>query len=260
MIRIALVSYFNTRPFMDGLQHAFEAEELQLQEVPPSECALRLQEGKCEMALVPVGALSDFHGISVMKDHCLGADGRVDSVFLFSQVPVQEAESLVLDPHSRSSNGLAAVLLKEYWDRELPMVQPKGERFSQIQGKACGVAIGDKAFALKDQFPYVYDLAEIWKRYSGLPFVFAVWAYKADAVAPGMVERVRKALEWGRNHRHQSAQRWALTYGYQLEDAVNYLTNSISYEFDSAKHEAMKKYFHLLQEIHSQVPQSASQP
>jgi hypothetical protein len=74
------------------------------------------------------------------------------------------------------------------------------------------------------------------------------------------VERVRKALEWGRNHRQQSAQRWAAIYGYQLEDAVNYLTNSISYEFDSAKHEAMKKYFHLLQDVHTKVAMSTSQP
>jgi chorismate dehydratase len=249
MIRIALVSYFNTRPFIDGLQQCFKEGELQLHEVPPSECAVQLQNGNCDIALVPVGALSDFQGISVMKDHCLGADGKVDSVFLFSHVPVRQAETLILDPHSRSSNGLAAVLLKEYWERELPQVQPKGERFSQIQGTACGVAIGDKAFAMKDQFPYVYDLAEIWKRYSGLPFVFAVWAYREDTISTESLERVRAALEWGRVNRQQSAHKWAATYGYQLEDAANYLMNSISYEFDSAKHEAMKKYFYLLQEV-----------
>lgn len=250
MIRIALVSYFNTRPFMDGLQHWFQEDELTLHEVPPAECAIALREGRCDMALVPVGALSDFEGITVMKDHCLGADGKVDSVFLFSHVPVSQAESMVLDPHSRSSNGLAAVLLQEYWERDLPMVMPTtGERFSHISGKACGVAIGDRAFALKDRFPYVYDLAEIWKRYSGLPFVFAVWAYRAGAIRAELLERVRVALEWGRMHRHQSAQNWAAAYHYDLEDAVHYLTQSISYEFDSAKHEAMKKYFYLLQDV-----------
>jgi chorismate dehydratase len=254
MIRVALVSYFNTRPFTDGLQRWFGEDELTLTEVPPSECAAQLKAGLCDMALMPVGALSDFEGVSIMKDHCLGADGKVDSVFLFSHVPVMEATTLVLDPHSRSSNGLAAVLMKEYWEREIPVVQPSGERFSQIKGTVCGVAIGDKAFAEKENYPYVYDLAEIWKRYSGLPFVFAVWAYRPEALNDGMLERVRIALEWGRVNRQKSAVKWAANYGYETEDAVNYLMNSISYEFDSAKHEAMKKYFYLLQNV------AASQP
>jgi chorismate dehydratase len=249
MIRVALVSYFNTRPFTDGLQHWFGEDELTLTEVPPSECAAQLKAGLCDMALMPVGALVDFEGITLMKDHCLGADGKVDSVFLFSHVPVKQATALVLDPHSRSSNGLAAVLMNEYWNREIPVILPEGERFSQIQGTVCGVAIGDKAFAAKDQYPYVYDLAEVWKRYSGLPFVFAVWAYRPDALSSSVLERLRSALDWGRVHRQKSAKKWAEHYGYTLEDAENYLLNSISYEFDSEKHEAMKKYFHLLQNL-----------
>lgn len=255
MIRIALVSYFNTRPFIDGLLHHFRSDELELTEVPPSECAQALKAGKCDLALIPVGSLGDFEGVSIMKDHCLGADGKVDSVFLFSHVPVRQAESIVLDPHSRSSNGLAAVLLREYWEREMPIVIPTGgERFSQIQGTACGVAIGDKAFAQKHQFPYVYDLAEIWKRYSGLPFVFAVWAFRAEKITPSDLDRVRQALEWGRIHRKDSARKWAATYGYEPEDAENYLMQSISYEFDSAKHEAMKKYFYLLEQVALTIP------
>ena len=248
MIRIALVSYFNTRPFIDGLNHWFGQDELLLKEVPPSVCADELRQGACDIALLPVGALTDFEGISVMKDHCIGADGRVDSVFLFSQVPIGEATAMVLDPHSRSSNGLATVLLREYWQRDIPQLQPMGDRFSQITGTVCGVGIGDKAFALRETFPYVYDLAEVWKRFTGLPFVFAVWAYRAGAVSDGQLDRLRMALEWGRVHRQKSAQRWGSTYGYLGVDAEHYIMNCISYEFDSAKHEAMKKYFGLLQQ------------
>jgi chorismate dehydratase len=248
MIRIALVSYFNTRPFIDGLQHWFGEDELEIKEVPPSACAEALRLGLCDMALMPVGGLIDFTGITVMKDHCIGADGAVDSVFLFSHVPIQHATAMVMDPHSRSSNGLASVLLREYWNHDIPKIEPVGERFAQIQGSVCGVGIGDKAFAMKATFPHVYDLAEVWKRFTGLPFVFAVWAYRADALEPAQLERLRMALEWGRANRQKSALRWAATYGYSVEDGQHYLMRSISYEFDSAKHEAMKKYFGLLQQ------------
>jgi chorismate dehydratase len=248
MIRIALVSYFNTRPFIDGLNHWFGQDELQISELAPSDCAEALKRGDCEMALLPVGALADFKDILVMKDHCIGADGRVDSVFLFSHVPIGQATAMVLDPHSRSSNGLASVLLREYWQRDIPKIASTGDRFSQITGAVCGVGIGDKAFAMKDQFPYVYDLAEVWKRFSGLPFVFAVWAYRPTSISAAVLERLRMALEWGRVHRQRSAQRWGDTYGYRAIDAEHYIMNCISYEFDSAKHEAMKKYFGLLQQ------------
>jgi chorismate dehydratase len=255
MIRIALVSYFNTRPFIDGLQRWFGEDELVLNEVPPSICADELKQGNCDIALLPVGALADFEGIKVMKDHCIGADGKVDSVFLFSHVPIRQATAMVLDPHSRSSNGLANVLLREYWGREMPQLEPHGERFSQIQGSVCGVGIGDKAFAMKHTFPYVYDLADVWKRYTGLPFVFAVWAYRPGALDEAQLERIRMALEWGRLNRQRSALKWGSDYGYTPQEAEAYLMASISYEFDSAKHEAMKKYFGLLQQASAAAQQ-----
>jgi hypothetical protein len=62
------------------------------------------------------------------------------------------------------------------------------------------------------------------------------------------LERLRMALEWGRVNRQKSAQKWGLKYGYQAGDAEHYIMNCISYEFDSAKHEAMKKYFGLLRQ------------
>jgi chorismate dehydratase len=249
MIRIALVSYFNTRPFIDGLHHWFGEDEMEIHEVPPAQCAAELREGNCDFALLPVGSLVDFTGLTLLKDHCIGADGHVDSVFVFSHVPIEEVEALVLDPHSRTSNGLAAVLLKEHWNKDVKMVKPQGERFSQVEGKTCGVAIGDKAYAMRSQFPYTYDLAEAWKRFTGLPFVFAVWAFREGTLAGPEIERLRTALEWGRKNRKQSAAKWGVDYGYTPEEAENYLLRSISFEFDSAKHEAMKKFFGLLKHV-----------
>lgn len=51
------------------MQHWFGEDQLSLSEVPPSECATQLKAGLCDMALMPVGALSDFDGTSIMKDH-----------------------------------------------------------------------------------------------------------------------------------------------------------------------------------------------
>ena len=90
---------------------------------------------------------------------------------------------------------------------------------------------------------------------TGLPFVFAVWAYRKEALVDGQLERIRMVLEWGRINRQKSALKWGASYGYTPPQAESYLLNSISFEFDSAKHEAMKKYFGLLQQMNQSKPQ-----
>lgn len=246
MIRTALVSYINTRPFIDGLEQHFSPDELDLQLLPPSACSAALATGQADLALTPVGGLVTMQGVEVMKDYCIGADGAVDSVFLFAQRPLAEIETLVLDPHSRSSNALARVLLQHHWQVAVQVIPPGERHFEMIRDRVAGVAIGDAAYKLRSQYAYVYDLSAAWKAWTGLPFVFAVWAYRPDKVAPALLNRVRLALADGLSQRAATAKRWASAYGYTEQDAYHYLTESISYELDAAKHAAFELFFHHL--------------
>ena len=253
MLRIALVSYLNTRPFTDGLASVFSPNEIELQLLPPAECATALRNGKCDMALIPSGSLIDFDRIRLMKDHCIGANGAVDSVFIFAQQPIETCDHLLLDVHSRTSNGLAQILLKSWWKHRLIVEQPLARDFSQITGSTAGVAIGDSAYKIKAEYAYVYDLAQVWKDWTGLPFVFAVWAYAADRVSEEQLKLVRQGLEEGRNTRKKSARRWASTYGYTVKQAKHYLKHSISYEMDAEKHAAFHTYFEALLALEKQA-------
>jgi chorismate dehydratase len=253
MTRIALVSYMNTRPFMDGLEHFFSPEELSLELLPPAQCATALADGTCAMALTPVGSLTDFEGVTLLKDYCIGAEGAVDSVFLFSQVPVEQTTRLVLDPHSRSSNALARVLYKELWKRDPEILAPADRGGEHVQGTTAAVLIGDLAYAQRGNYPYVYDLAGEWKRLTGLPFVFAVWVYRQDLIDPALLERIREALAWGHAHRADTALKWAHHYGYTPEAATQYLCHSIRYEMDAPKHVALERYFDSLMALPSKL-------
>lgn len=245
----ALVSYINTRPYIDGLRKFFSPEELVLNLLPPADCVPELLEGRCELALIPVGALLDFQDLGLMKDHCIGADGPVDSVFLFSQTPVSEIEEVVLDSHSRTSNGLTRVLMARHWKRDVPFRLPQKRSFEEIKGKTAGVVIGDKAYKIRDQFKHVYDLSAAWKEYTGLPFVFAVWAYRPESLGEETLEKVRQALEWGRRHREAAAEKWAPEFGYTPAQARRYLCESIQYALDAPKHAALHRYFSELKEL-----------
>lgn len=240
---LALVSYINTRPFIDGLNHEFSQGELDLHLLPPAECATALADGRAQMALLPVGSLQDFQGLKLLNDYCIGADGPVNSVFMFSEVPVEQIEHVWLDRHSRTSNGLTRLLMKDWWRREVTFELPETRPFDLIKGTSAGVAIGDQAYRLRNKYPFVYDLSGEWKQATGLPFVFAVWAYRPGEWSDTTLNRIEQALAWGHSHRKQAAANWAEHFGYSLEAAEQYLTQSISFEMDAAKHEALRRYF-----------------
>lgn len=247
--RLALVSYLNTKPFIEGLDHFFSSEELDLRLLPPSDCPRELAAGNCEMALIPVGSLLDFEDLTILNDHCIGADGPVDSVYLFSKVPVSEVETVLFDCHSRTSNGLTRILMEKFWKRNVTFQMPAVRDFDLIQGTTAGVAIGDVAYKIKGHFPYVYDLSEEWENYTRLPFVFAVWAYRKDHWTVAEVDRINQALTWGREHRKEAALKWGDEFGYSPKEAERYLCESIKYKLDGPKHQALERYIRELKEL-----------
>ncbi len=102
--------------------------------------------------------------------------------------------------------------------------------------------IGDKVFAHENQFKYSYDLAEQWINFTGLPFVFAVWASTAP-LPEGFTEAFDKALAFGAGHIAES-----LTgpLPCSRETAIDYLNNNISYSLDTAKQKGLHKFYELL--------------
>lgn len=242
---ISLVSYINTRPFLDGLERFLSPTEIELHLLPPSACAQHFQEGKSALSLLPVGALGDLQQVNLLPEYCIGAEGKVDSVFLFSQQPIEKIQRVVLDSHSRSSNLLTQVLLRHHWKKSVEILPSQRGHFDLIKGTTAGVVIGDRAIYLRDQYAYVYDLAEEWQQMTLLPFVFAVWAYDPQRVAPALLDRVREALGWGVAHAAQSAEKWAEHYHMPLDYARQYLTEYISYTFDADKHRALEVFWNL---------------
>jgi chorismate dehydratase len=183
---------------------------------------------------------------TVQNRFCIGARGKVDSVFVLSDVPIDRAEALMLDGDSRTSN-LLARLLAEHWWGIRPAILPPG---TPRTGADCAVvAIGDKAVPLKDKFRYGYDLAAEWAAFTAakhggaMPFVFAVWVHRA--VESRWLERWYAALEDGVAGAAQSAKRWAGFYDMAPEKAEYYLTQSIDYLFDEPKQRALSLFLEL---------------
>ncbi|MEL6805707.1 MAG: menaquinone biosynthesis protein, partial [Bacteroidota bacterium] len=236
-----------------GLGQIFSKDEARLHLMPPADCATYLAEGKCQLSLMPIGALSLFDRAAILPNYCIGAEGAVESVYIFSQRPIQELDTLILDRHSRTSNGLARILLEHHWGKRLNLVQAEQKHFHLIEGTTGGVVIGDHAIRIREQYAYTYDLAEYWQLMTGLPFVFAVWVYRPGELTGIDKQRLNVAFRTGVRQRRETAERWAVPFDIPLDFARHYLENCIDYQFDSGKHRALNLYQDLLVKLSAPV-------
>lgn len=173
---MAAVSYLNTKPLLYGIKKHPILDKIELIEDYPSKIAQMLIDDEVDIGLIPVAATRKLKQWNIAGDYCIGSDGPVASVCIFSQVPIEQIDRVYLDYQSRTSVNLAKILLKEYWKKNVELIDATGEDFRQeIKGTTAGVVIGDRALQQRLQSEFIYDLGEAWKLYTGLPFVFAAW-------------------------------------------------------------------------------------
>jgi chorismate dehydratase len=240
-LKLAAVSYLNTKPFLAGLAQSPLSDLFDIQLAVPSECANLFESGEVDIALVPVASLLHLSDYQQMTRFCIGADGKVDSVYLFAQHPATSIQSLYLDSHSNTSNNLARLLFDQHWQTPVITLGHLSE-MAQIDGPTAGVVIGDKAVLLKDRFRYCYDLAYEWKLLTGLPFVFAVWVYRPATVSMNIVESLEAAFGNGLAQTEAVARKWAGHFNMSFDKALHYLTQSIQYQFSDDTASALALY------------------
>lgn len=168
-VKVSAVSYTNTKPFIYGLQHSEVLNQIDLSLDVPADCAAKLIENRVDIGLIPVAAIPLVPNAQIIGSFCIGSVGAVNSVFIFSNEPINEIKTLKLDPQSRTSNNLARVLLKNHFNVDVQLVT------DQSVGTDALVLIGDRTFGRKEEFKYVYDMGEEWMKFTGLPFMYAAW-------------------------------------------------------------------------------------
>jgi chorismate dehydratase len=237
-IKISAVSYLNTKPFLWGINKTGIIEKfgLEINTDLPSECARKLLNGEADIGLVPVAVLPDLKDYQIISDYCIGADGPVNTVMLYSQVPLNQIDKIYLDYQSRSSVTLVRVLAKEYW-KIMPEFIPASQGFeTQIKGRNAGVVIGDRTFSMNGNFPFEWDLAAEWKKMTGLPFVFACWVAN-QKLPDDFIAAFNDALKMGLENISEVTA--------NLDDKEmlqEYFTRYISYNFDQEKKKALELF------------------
>ncbi len=236
-VRVSAVSYTNTLPFIYGIQHSPVISRIELSLDVPSSCAHKLIHNEADLGIVPVAALLEIPHAEIVSEYCLGASGAVNSVFIFSKKPIEEIRSLRLDGQSRTSNGLAQILLRDYWNREVRVVT-EGEADAFVE-------IGDRTFGKQHTHPYAYDLSEYWQKLTGLPFAFAAWVANKP-LKVSFIESFNEALAYGLAQREILIDRLPKRLDF---DYRHYLMTSIDYRYDEGKKKAVTEFLKLMKTL-----------
>ena len=254
-IKISAVSYLNTLPFLYGIKKSQIIDKIDFEQDIPSVCASKLLENKVDIALVPVAVIPLLKNPFIISDYCIGAEGAVNTVLLLSDVPLQKIKSVYLDYQSRTSVNLIKILAEKFWKIKLRWINAEKGYEQDIKGDTAGLIIGDRTFHIRNRYKYVFDLAEEWQKYSGLPFVFAVWTANKPVDAD-FINEFNQALSFGINNLQQVSKEYYTNFPESEIDLHKYFTRFISYRFDQKKKQAMKLFFKELSLI-GLLPESA---
>lgn len=242
--KISAVSYANTYPFLYGLKKNHIINEIDLFLDYPSVCAEKLINNQIDIGLVPVAILPQLKEHYIISDYCIGAVGKVKSVLLLSDVPLNEIKTILLDYQSKTSINLTKVLAKNYWNIQ-PHFKTTTTGFeTTINQTTAGVIIGDRTFNLSKKYNFEYDLAEEWGKFTGLPFVFACWVANKK-IESTFINQFNEAIGIGIKNIPLVLDFFNIE-SEKKEVLTNYLTQNISYLLTENKREAIKKFLALL--------------
>jgi chorismate dehydratase len=177
--RLGAVSYLNTAPLVRGLDERPDLFTVRFD--VPSICASLLHAGDVDVGLIP--AVEYLQGdYAIVPDIAIGSDGAVVSVAVFTRVPIDQVRTLALDPSSRTSVALTRILCARRWQIAPEfVVAPRSGEPPRVDAM---LVIGDPALDTDYESLGLgkVDLGLEWLAMTGLPFVYAVWAGRPDAI------------------------------------------------------------------------------
>lgn len=239
--QVGAVQYLNTKPLVHGLA----GDGLNVTYDLPSRLAGRLATGELDVALVPVVEVFRHPEHTIVSDACIACRGPVMSVKLLFRTAPSRVATLAVDEGSRTSEALARILLAKRFGI-MPQLEtlPIGSTSDDTVADAV-LLIGDRALGPADArgaFQLVWDLGDEWCRWTGLPFVFAVWAARTSEGLGGLAKRLAAARDAGKESLAAIAAAEADRHGLTVPQCLSYLRDNLHYDLGTPEREALRLF------------------
>jgi chorismate dehydratase len=247
---VAASSYLNAAPLCYSFIHGEQKERCEfLSDAAPARCAEMLGDRQADAALIPVIEYQRIPGLVVVPGVAVASRKSVRSVVLASRRPIEQVRSVALDTSSRTSAALIQIILSRFYGLNTSYRVSPPCIEDMLEESDAALIIGDPAMLIERETLYIYDLAEEWRKHTGLPFVFAFWAIREDSRAwpEGDVDFVAAKRE-GIEHTEYLAESYAASLGLPRQELIEYLTDNISYDLDEESIEGLRIYYEMARE------------
>jgi chorismate dehydratase len=239
-LRLGVVPYLNVAPMIHGLDGD---PSVRLIRDVPSKLLKRLLAGEMDAGTVPsidyVGAANELRIISGIA---IASRGPVRSVRLVHWGLVEDVKTVALDSSSHTSVALLKVLLRERLGRDPEYVTCAPDLDAMLARADAALLIGDPALFSRGDHAYL-DLGAEWTALTGLPFVYAFWAARANVVSAAQVRRLKEALYAGQSAIPDIAAAYNGAGSKQPELCESYLRENVSYRLGDEERRGLLEFY-----------------
>jgi len=255
MARIGMVNYINTAPIYETWKQKAHPASWQVVEAPPAVLNRMLAAGELDLGFISSHEYcARPERYRILADLSISANGSVGSVFLFSRrdPALLEGCPLLLSGQSQTSVFLVKIILEEFYG--VTPVYTSGDVGLEIPEETQALlAIGDQALRLvgDPRFPHQLDLGAVWRRHTGLPFVFAVCGVREEFYQghPDILRTIRQEFiacaHEGRENLEAICELAAPRIPMHPDECFVYL-RAIEYDLGEEKQRALERFFRYL--------------
>jgi chorismate dehydratase len=234
-LRLGRISYVNMAPVFYRVDADFEEAA-----GVPTDLNARLLAGEIDLA--PISSIEygrNADRLRILPRLCVSSEGAVDSIQLVSRTPLERVRTVAVTPESATSVVLTKVLLPDA--DHVPLGAPAEAK----------LLIGDAALqsAFEDPTPH-HDLGRLWLERTGLPMVFAVWAFPQpppDGLV-GLEDALVASLRRARAEPERLAYEASARYGYPAGFLARYF-EKLRYRFGPRERAGLLSFFELARDV-----------
>lgn len=238
--RIAASTYLNSAPLIWSFLQGTKRGTVDFVDAVPARCAQMLSQSEVDAALVPVIEYQRISGGALVPDVCVGSLKEVLSVVLVSKnTQLEDIRTVALDESSRTSATLVKIIFREFLEREPEWTTRSPDLGEMLDRNDAALIIGDPGMTFPRAGLKVWDMASLWRNYTGFGFVFAMWMVCSEGIdgdfAGARDEGVTKIEEIVEAYKDKIPQM----------NLSKYLTENIVYRINDSMQSGLELYFEL---------------
>lgn len=248
LLKISVVQYLNTVPLVWGMLKGNQRDKFEMSFTTPAGCADAVRRKQAEVGIIPSIEYQRLERAQIIPGISVASKGEVKSVLLLSKAPIEKVQTVAVDNSSRTSAALLRILMRKFYARFIQVTASAPNPEAMLERADAALVIGDPALTYTGPAPHRYDLAAEWKKFTGLPFVFALWVGYEGSKLAKLSKDFEASRDYGLSHLDEIAAAYAPKLKMEVEGVKVYLARNIDYSLDEENREGLRLFNKLARE------------